>query len=178
MIRDLHDALAFAARLLDRFPEKEVSFTKGPSPLTLYYSDAMYEEGKPAGKGIFLYQKGRRPSCVRDVASPSLLAQLNKGQQHIGQLEAMATLLGPLCFPEFFEDADVMHVVDNTSALVGSIRGSSSVEDTNRILRLFSLRMAKLRVRYWAERVERAATLADEPSRDEGGCPLAASLVP
>ena len=44
------------------------------------------------------------------------------------------------------------------------------------ILRLFSLKMAKLRTRYWAEHVESDANLADEPSRDEGECPLAASL--
>ena len=69
-----------------------------------------------------------------------------------------------------------MHFIDNTSALTCCIGGSSSIDDTNMIIMLFSLNMANLRVICWAVRVESDTKLAYEPSHDEGGCPLAASL--
>ena len=171
--------MKFAATLLKDFPEKVVDFVDKNTNMTHYWSDAMYEvtDGVPkTGMGIFLFRQGLPTVCARATVPDYILKQLLPRKQQIGQLEALACLLGPYCYPEYFRDADVMHYQDNTSSLAGTIRGGSGIEDSNCIFQLFAIRMATLRARYWSEFVESAANLADEPSRQEGACPIAEAL--
>ena len=137
----------------------------------------MYEDGIPAAMGAFIDRPGHRPLCIRCRVPKRILQQLQVRKQQIGQLEALAALIGPLCFPELFRDADCLHFIDNTSALAGCIKGSSGVEDSNRIYQILHLKIATLRCRYWCEYVESQANLVDEPSRDgKLCCPQAEKL--
>ena len=70
-----------------------------------------------------------------------------------------------------------MHFIDSTSALAGCITGGSGIEDSNAIFQLHTLRLAELRCRYWAEFVESAANVADEPSRLLGAGEVSSSLA-
>ena len=83
---------------------------------------------------------------------------------------------GPIQLPGALQEPEVVHFIDNTSALAGCIKGGSSVDDSNVIFQLLSLRLAELGTRYWAEYVESLANLADEPSRADGHCPVAEGL--
>ena len=130
----------------------------------------------PAGLGMFLHAPGCKPMCGISVVPSDLLEQLIQRKQQIGQAEALACLLGPFNFPECFRGREVMHFIDNTSALAGCIKGGSSVEDSNIIFQLLALKLAELGCRYWAEYVESSANLGDEPSRTEWSCPIAESL--
>ena len=165
----------FARLLLSRLPKRTVMFGKDRKPLVLYWTDAMWEPPAPAGLGMFLHVPGQQPICGIAVVPSEVMDQLQKRKQQIGQAEALACLLGPYNYPESFRDREVVHFIDNTSALAGCIKGGSSVEDSNVIFQLLSLRLAELGTRYWAEYVESAANLADEPSRAEE-CPVAEDL--
>ena len=69
-----------------------------------------------------------------------------------------------------------MHYIDTTSALAGCIQGCRGDADSNRIFQLLAVDLATKRCRHWAEFVESAANLADEPSREYSHFPIARSL--
>ena len=70
----------------------------------------------------------------------------------------------------------MLHFIDNMSALAGYITGGSAVPDSNQVFQLHALSMVSLGVRYWGEFVESHANPADEPSRCQDQCPLAAAM--
>lgn len=172
----LSASLQFAQLVCQRFKPKVLQFLKVHSPITLYYTDAMWEPPAPAGLGIYVAAPGMQHICAYSIVPADLIQQLQSRVQQIGPAEALACLLGPYCLPQFFQDQDVIHFVDNTSALAGCIAGGCSVPDMNCIFQLLALKLAELSCRYWAEYVESAANLADEPSRGGAACPVAESL--
>ena len=95
-----------------------------------------------------------------------MLQGLLPRKQHISQVEALACCLVPFNFPDLLKGKDVLWFIDNTSALKGVIGGHSSIADSARICSAFHLLMQKLDARVWAEHVESAANIADEPSRE------------
>ena len=172
---ELTEALEFAMLLLQTFHPRRVVFSTMPRKSVLYWTDAMWEPPLSPGIGMALLAPGHQLIVRHAVVPNRLLAQLLVRKQQIGVTEALACLLGPHCFPELFRGQNVIHFVDNIGVLAGCISGSSSSPDTNAILQLHSLKLAELDCRYWAEYVESAANLADEPSRSTV-CPLAASM--
>ena len=136
----------------------------------------MWEVGKPAGLGAVVRQP-HGPTLIGFAVIPdAVIQQLQCRSQQINQAEALACLLGPHNWPEAFRNADVMHYVDNTSALSGCLKGGSGVEDSNPIFHLHALRLAELGTRYWVEWDESEANPADEPSRLLAPGPVACSL--
>ena len=136
----------------------------------------MWEVGKPAGLGAVVRQP-HGPTLIGFAVIPdAVIQQLQCRSQQINQAEALACLLGPHNWPEAFRNADVMHYVDNTSALSGCLKGGSGVEDSNAIFHRHALRLAELGARYWVEYVESAANPADEPSRLLAAGPVATDL--
>ena len=65
---------------------------------------------------------------------------------------------------------DVLHFVDNTSALAGFIKGAGGPEDSCAIFSIYHILAAELGLRIWAEHVEGDGNCADPPSR--GGVDL------
>ena len=98
----------------------------------------------------------------------------------------MAGLLAPLTVPSAFRGRDVIHFVDDTSALFGFIGGASSVSDSAAIFALFHILLARMGCRYWAEHVESEANVSDGVSRKRladflikrSGCDTVAAVAP
>ena len=86
-------------------------------------------------------------------------------QQQVGQLEALAAECVYESLPTIMRNADVLHFVDNTSALYGVVTGSSPQPDSTRII--FSLHLRQLLDRFvvWFSYVASAANVSDLPSR-------------
>ena len=168
---ELAESIQYAMLLLQHFRPRDLVFSTVQRPSVLYWTDAMWEPGQPAGLGFVLWAPGHRLLVRHATVPKQLLDQLVARQQQIGVTEALACLLGPYCFPELFRGQNVIHFVDNVGVLAGCISGAGSAPDANQVLQLHSLRLAELQCRYWAEYVESDANLADEPSRDPL-CPL------
>ena len=77
----------------------------------------------------------------------------------------MAGLLAPFNF-DVFQDASLIQLVDNQSALSCFISGSSPKADTSIIVSVFTILMGKKGARYWGEFVESEANVSDGVSRD------------
>jgi hypothetical protein len=93
---------------------------------------------------------------------------------YIGQLESLAAAAVYFSIPrEWLLGREVIHWVDNQSAMAGFVKGYSGKEDTALILSAFSFKMAELQFRVWWEFVPSAQNVADLPSRgkedDEDG---------
>ena len=87
-----------------------------------------------------------------------------RGQQ-IGQIEILGALAPYLSAPELFAGKQVIHWVDNTSALSAMTKGYSGVPDSARLVHLFHAWNLGARAACWFEYVPTAANPADKPSR-------------
>ena len=67
--------------------------------------------------------------------------------------------------PDAFLDYDVIHFIDNTSALYGLVKGYSSTPDHLAIIRAFHLGNLHTRANVWFNYVASKANVADRPSR-------------
>ena len=74
-----------------------------------------------------------------------------------------------------FADQDVLHFVDNTSALYGMVKGYSRVPDSSAIIRAFQVANIALGANVWFNYVATKANVADLPSRGAMG-EMAAAL--
>jgi len=123
---------------------KEVAF-RHPEPPVIVYSDAMFVPGQPMGLGAIVFSpRSPRPVGLFTEVPEELTQQLLPKKTHIGQGEALAGLLGPIHVPELYENAFVIHFVDNTSALSGLIKGVCPKADTAAIVALYTLYVASL----------------------------------
>ena len=86
-------------------------------------------------------------------------------RQQIGQLELLAELVPYLSLPEVFNRADVLHWVDNTSAVAASTKGYSGAPDSARIVHALHATIEGLCARVWFEYVRSKANPSDAPSR-------------
>ena len=87
--------------------------------------------------------------------------------QYIGQLEILAAVCVYYSAPEWFEDRDVIHWIDNSSAIMALIKGYSGMPDSARLVHAFYLLMYRLRTRVWFEHVVSDANVSDMPSRGD-----------
>ena len=71
----------------------------------------------------------------------------------------------PTSPPELFHEREVLHFIDNTSALYGLAKGYSSQPDSSAIIRAFHVANIRLRANVWFNYVATKANVADLPSR-------------
>ena len=71
---------------------------------------------------------GRR-WCAGGPCAPGILATWRRRVQYIGQLEILGELVPYLSTPGLFAGCDVIHFVDNTSAIYSVIKGASTSSD-------------------------------------------------
>ena len=69
--------------------------------------------------------------------------------------------------PDRVHNRDVLHFVDNTSAIMGLYKGYSPAPDSCRLIQIFHLIMARLNFRTWWEWVASKANISDLPSRND-----------
>ena len=98
------------------------------------------------------------PSCVIE-------AFLDPFQQ-INQAEAFAGIITLASLGERLRGIDLIHSVDNLSALAGFIGCAATQEDSAAIFAILHVLFVHYNVRYWAEHVESLANIADGPSRN------------
>jgi len=107
----------------------------------------------------FLYGAGILPQALHDLLVPK--------KQQIGQCELTAAIATYMSIPDLFKGRDVLHWIDNTSAIACLLHGYSSKPDSARLTNVFHLFNASLRANVYFEYVESKANIADLPSRGD-----------
>ena len=149
---------------------------RGP---VIVWSDAMWEDaapGRPArgGLGFVVWlppgtplstQDGRFLYSARDVGLDDL-PFLDRQHSLIGQCELLAAVSVYVSIPPVvFTDVDVIHFVDNSSALYGLVKGYSGLPDSLAIIRALHAANLALRANLWFNYVASHANIGDLPSR-------------
>ena len=88
-------------------------------------------------------------------------------RQYIGQVELLGAFAPYLSVPSLLRGRQVIHWVDNTSALSGLTKGYSSVPDSVRLIHAFHACTVSLNVALWFEYVPTDANVSDAPSRED-----------
>jgi hypothetical protein len=114
-------------------------------------------------RGRFLF--GGRTVSAADVAHWGLLP---RGQQ-IGQLELMGVAAVYESLPSLMADAEVIHFIDNQSALYGMAKGSSPQPDSQALISSLHVHQILERFNVWFSYVASKANIADLPSRGAYG---------
>ena len=99
-----------------------------------------------------------------EVPSEMVEALICRGQQ-IGQIEILGILAPYFSVPELLTGRQVIHWVDNTSALSAVTKGYSGVPDSARLVHLFHAWNVGAQTACWFEYVPTKANPADKPSR-------------
>ena len=100
--------------------------------------------------------------------SVELKAALIWRKQQIGQDEIIGAIAPYLSLPQLLTGRDVIHWVDNTSAIAALTKGYSSRPDSARLVHALHAWCAVTQTSIWFEYVPSKANAADEPSRDMG----------
>ena len=94
-----------------------------------------------------------------------MLQRLKLKQTYIGQHELLAEIAPYLTLPHVSRGRQVVHFVDNESALAASISGYSGQADSSRLINVFHLVRVKLQCNVWFYYVPSESNLSDWPSR-------------
>ena len=162
----LHQTLDFLELVLRKLPARVVRGAGAPASMALLWTDAMYEPPAPAGMGFVLSSpRLRRPVAGAAVIPHEVLAQFLPRKQQIGQAEGFAGILPLFNCADALKGLDLLHFVDNTSALAGFVNGTAAVEDSCAIFAVYHVMLARFGTRHWAEHVESKGNCSDGPSR-------------
>jgi hypothetical protein len=154
--------------------------------LSLVWSDAMYTAradavtmgdviGYETGLGYVAVdiEEVRKTAACRTCPQEILRSMLPK-MTYIGQLELIAILLPYWSEPERFAGRDVIHFVDNTSAIYCAIKDYSKSPDSARIVHCIHAILVAFDINVWFEYVPSKENISDGPSR--GACELVTNL--
>ena len=150
-------AQATAGSPLFLFPisARRISFLPASCERFLIWSEASYEAGTGElgfvlfdpeldGSGL-LYSAGLMPQVLHDLLVPK--------QQQIVQREIIAAIAPYLSLPDLLRDRDVIHWIDNISAISCLLHGFSSKPDSACLIDAFHLLNAPLRSSSMSSRV-------------------------
>jgi len=134
----------------------------------------MYEEGQPSGIGIVAFFPARdsRPAYVRHAHGSIPESTLRRifdphKRQYIGQTEILAALAAYSTLAADIRGSQVIHFIDNTSALAALVNGYSGAPDSMSMVHAFAEMRLALQVDAWLQWVPSKANIADLPSRGE-----------
>lgn len=176
----LRASIQFLIAIVELLPPRIIDFRAmaraAARRSVVIWSDAMWEEGtKLGGLGFVVYFPPGHPMAStwggRFIYSSrfvglSELGFLERDHSLIGQLELIAAAAPYVSFPvETFQGWDVLHFIDNTSALYGMVKGYSSRPDSLAIIRAFHVANLAVRANVWFNYVASKANVADLPSR-------------
>ena len=169
MSEPLRRALLFLAGLVAVVPPREVRL-RGTRRRAYVWTDACWEPGskRKAGIGIVIFLVEERRWLYAECDCPdSVLARFVLRRQYIGQLELLAAVAAYFTFPDILADREVLHAIDNTSAIAALIKGYSRAVDSVRIIHAFYAFNLGLSTSAWFEYVATDANIADLPSRGD-----------
>jgi hypothetical protein len=187
-------SLGYLTRLLPAIPPHTIRLAASAGPPTLLWTDGCYEDpdrnafatdfecnigflvGTPR-KGIEWPPPQSPPSAEWVAASydfvhgaapvpEELLETLVRRRQQIGQVEIIGAIVPYLSVPKLLAGRDVLHWIDNTSALSALTKGYSGVPDSARLVHMFHAWNVGARAAVWFEYVPSKPNPADEPSRE------------
>ena len=189
-------SITYLASLLPVIPPHEIRLDASAGPPTLLWSDGCYEnpdrsyftQGVECNIG-FLVGSPRKGAEWPPPSTPppaewvaanytfvhgaapvpaELLETLVRRKQQIGQVEIIGAIVPYLSVPELLAGRDVLHWIDNTSALAALTKGYSGVPDSARLVHMFHAWNVGARAAVWFEYVPSKPNPADEPSRELG----------
>ena len=160
-------SLKFFVTLLNNMPDREILFVERARSPILVWSDASWENNVgwlgfvvyDPDTGEFVHSDSKLPQHIRDF--------FVEKKQKIGQCEIAAAVAVYSSLPGLFRDRQVIHWIDNTSAISCLLHGYSGKPDSARLVNAFHLYVAGLRSNIHFEYVESKANVADLPSRSE-----------
>ena len=172
-------AIAFLTVVITKLPNRVVDLPAVARAAirgsVIVWSDAMWEDGTPGkpavgGLGFVVWfppghplasPGGRFVFSSRTVGLADLTF-LDRDHSLIGQLELLAAAAVYVSLPHSaFHEQDVVHYIDNSSALYGMTKGYSSIPDSLAIIRAFHAANLALRANVWFNYVATKANVAD-----------------
>ena len=181
----VRDALRFFAAVLPLLQPHTIRLSGPLGPPALVLSDGACEDGgvrQEVGFLVAIPRDGAPCPCGRPSlghlrrwydlyhgsapVSEELKEALVYRKQQIGQDEIIGALAPYLSLPRLLAGRDVIHWVDNTSAIAALTKGYSGRPDSARLVHALHAWCAMSRTSIWFEYVPSAANAADEPSRD------------
>ena len=147
--------------------------------LSLVWSDAMYTArgeveqiddviGFETGLGYVAYDTERvLRTAGRCTCPQEILEAMQKKLTYIGQLELIAILLPYWSEPKRFQGRDVIHFVDNTSAIYCAIKDYSKSANSARIVHCIHAVLVAFDINVWFEYVPSKENISDGPSRGD-----------
>ena len=167
---DLREAVAGLRLLADCLPPRTLPVLAADEPPVVVFTDAAFEAGKGT-LGVVVKRPGRPLLWTACDCPASLLrafAELDgQKSQYIGQLELLAALVAYTTFADELRGSQVIHWIDNESAVYALVKGYSGAADSARIVNLYHCCVAQLEVTPWIEYVQSEDNLADLPSRGD-----------
>jgi hypothetical protein len=149
-------------------PDREMSTQLMPRRPVLLYTDGSSDVGRDpphvVGAVAIMPETGRifYTNCP---VPQEVVSDWIPSKQHIYLVELFAGPVALDTFSDLLEERDVIHFVDNNSALGALVKGYSSKEDAIKIVAEYWLRAMKHRMLIYVDRVESKSNIADDPSR-------------
>ena len=165
-----------AKHLLSVTPDKEFKATDPRKPI-LVFSDGAFEGGV-ATAGAVIFDPNTSRTWVCDIPVPDRLRDLwlkDAGKQIISQVEAWAMLAVRFEFRHTLRNRPAIGWVDNESARLALVKGTSDSQSLRSMARLYHLIETSHPAMMWLERVASFSNPGDGPSRGQASV-LAASL--
>ena len=158
-------SLKFFVTLLRNMPDREIVLGEAAVRPLIVWSDASWEKGVgQLGFVVYVPETGEFLHSSSDIPQ-HILDMFVRNKQKIGQCEILAANVPYYSLPDLFRGRQVVHWIDNTSAISCLIHGYSGRPDSALLVNAFNMFNAGLRCRIHYEYVESKANVADLPSR-------------
>ena len=162
----IKDSLHFFLILIQRNPPRSHRLYKRNRSHLIIWTDASWEDG--AGIiGILVYDPETNTFYYSALHVPAwMLDRWVAKAQQIGQAEILAAILPYTSLPlHMIANRNVLHFIDNTSAISGMLKGYSAAPDSAWMVNIFHTYNTQLHSNIWYEHVDSKANPADLPSR-------------
>ena len=180
--KDLHKhlvvSLAIMVALTVVAPPRSCRLWGRTQPPTRLYTDAASEVawGDLTGGYLLCSPRLSAPIAGCAILPREKLTEDDDKYQLIGQGEMYMPMVALYNHPEIFKDADVLIFIDNISALIGCIKGTSRVADSSALAGLIHILLAAFGTRAHFEWVPSDSNPSDGVSRYGHNDPLAHAL--
>ena len=163
---ELRDAILFFMHLIPNMAPRCIDLRAVLRTTLIIWSDAMYEAGR-GSLGFIAYDPDDNSFWYSAYSVPRWVYPFMRVlKTYIGQLEILAVLFAYLTLPkQRTSNRPVLHYIDNTSSMAGSVKGYSPKRDSARILAIMHLLFATLSIAPWFAYVASKANCSDGPSR-------------
>ena len=163
---ELYGAIQFFLHLIPNMAPRCIDLEAALRSTLIIWSDAMYENGS-GSLGFVAFDPDASCYYYSAYAVPRWVYSFFRVLlTYIGQLEILAVLFAYMTLPRFLVSGrPILHYIDNTSSMAGSIKGYSSKQDSSWMLTILHLLFASLRVAPWFAYVASKANCSDGPSR-------------